>query len=133
MKILICDKTEKEAIEEAEKSQKYSSVKKVSNVKKLGIEAITEQVAAQNKNELGLVVKADVAGSLEAIKDSLEKCCNKDVGIKFVGEGVGPISESDIQMAAVSDKIIIGFKTGVAPGVEGLNGLLAPNLGVEGF
>lgn len=112
--------SEKEAIEEAEKAQKYSHVKKVSNVKKIGIEAITEQVAAQNKNELGIVVKADVVGSLEAIKDSIEKCCNKEVGVKFVGEGVGPISESDVQMAAVSDKMIVGFKTGIAPGVDSL-------------
>lgn len=112
--------SEKEAIDEAQKSQKYSSVKKVSTVKKIGIEAITEQVAALNKNELGIVVKADVVGSLDAIKEALNKCCNKEVGVKFVGEGVGPISESDVQMAAVSDKIIIGFKIGIAPGVDGL-------------
>jgi translation initiation factor IF-2 len=112
--------SEKEAIDEARKSQKYSSVKKVSTVKKIGIEAISEQVAAQNKNELGIVVKADVVGSLDAIKEALQKCCNKEVGVKFVGEGVGPISESDVQMAAVSDKIIIGFKIGIAPGVDSL-------------
>jgi translation initiation factor IF-2 len=112
--------SEKEAIDEANKAKKYSNVKKVANVKKLGIEAITEQVAARNKSELGIVVKADVVGSLDAIKESLNKCCNKEVGIKFVGEGVGPISESDIQMAAVSDKIVIGFKIGIAPGVDGL-------------
>lgn len=112
--------TEKEAIEETQKSVKFSHVKKVANVKKIGIEAITEQVAAQNKNELGIVVKADVVGSLDAIKKALNKCCNKEVGVKYTGEGVGPISESDVQMASVSDKIIIGFKIGIAPGVDGL-------------
>lgn len=111
--------TEKEACEAAEKAQKYSSVKKVSNVKKIGLEMITAQVAAANKNDLGLVIKADVVGSLDAIKESLEKLNNEYVGVKFTGEGVGDVSESDIQMASASDKIIVAFKVGNAPGTEG--------------
>jgi translation initiation factor IF-2 len=111
--------TEKEACEAAEKAQKYSSAKKVSNVKKLGLEAITAQVAAANKNDLNLVVKADVVGSLDAIKESLSKLNNEYVGVKYIGEGVGDVSESDVQMAATSDKIIIAFKVSNAPGVEG--------------
>lgn len=111
--------TEKDACEAAEKAKKYSGVKKVSTVKKIGLEAITAQVAAANKNELNLVIKADVVGSLEAIKESLSKLNNEFVGARFVGEGVGDVSEKDIQMAATSDKIIIAFKVGNAPGVDG--------------
>jgi translation initiation factor IF-2 len=109
--------SEQEAKDEAQKTQKYSGVKKVANVKKIGLEAISASLAKENKNELNLVVKADVVGSLEAVKESLEKLGNTDVGVKFVGEGVGDISESDVSMAAVSDKVIIGFKAGLAPGV----------------
>jgi translation initiation factor IF-2 len=110
--------TEQEAREEATRFAKFSTAKKVSNVKKIGIEALSAQFANQDKNELGIVVKADVLGSLEAIKENLEKLSNKYVGVKCVGEGVGQISESDVQMAAVSDKIIIGFKSQIASGVE---------------
>lgn len=111
--------TEKEAIDAANEAKKYSSVKKVSNVKKLGLDEITAQVAAANKNELSLVIKADVVGSLDAIKESLAKLSNVDVGVKVTGEGVGDVSEKDIQMASASDKIVIGFKVGKSPGVEG--------------
>jgi translation initiation factor IF-2 len=110
--------TEQEAREEADKTKKYSSVKKVANVKKIGLEAISASLAKENKNELSLVVKADVVGSLDAVKENLKKLGNADVGVTFVGEGVGDISEKDVAMAAVSDKVIIGFKAGVAPGVS---------------
>lgn len=110
--------TEIEARDEAQKTQKYSGVKKVANVKKIGLEAISASLAKENKNEFNIVVKADVVGSLEAVKESLEKLGNADVGVKFVGEGVGDISESDVSMAAVSDKVIIGFKAALAPGVS---------------
>lgn len=112
--------SEKEVKEEASRTQKFGSVKRVSNVKKLDIEALTSSIAAKDKNELNIVVKADVVGSLEAIKESLVKLSTKDVGVKFVGEGVGSISESDVQMAAVSDKVVIGFKVGIGPGVDGV-------------
>lgn len=109
--------SEIEAKEEAIVTQKYSGVKKVANVKKTGLESISASLAAENKNDLNIVVKADVVGSLDAVKESLEKLGNKEVGVKFVGEGVGDISEKDVSMAAVSDKVILGFKAGVSPGV----------------
>jgi translation initiation factor IF-2 len=110
--------TEQEARDEAQITKKYSGVKKVANVKKIGLEAISASLAKENKNELSLVIKADVVGSLDAVKESLGKLGNVDVGVKFVGEGVGDISEKDVTMAAVSDKVILGFKAGVAPGVS---------------
>lgn len=111
---------EKEAKTAAQKSQKYSNVKKISSVKKSMLEALSESFAQSEKNELNLVAKADVVGSLDAIKESLTKIGTKDVGVKFVGEGVGDISESDVSMAEVSDKIIVGFKVGVASGINAL-------------
>ncbi len=112
-------KDEKDARDDAEKSKKYAHVKKFSNVRKIGLDELTAQVAALDKNELSIVIKADVVGSLDAIKESLGKLNNEFVGVKFVGEGVGDVSEKDIQMAASSDKIIICFKVGKSPGVEG--------------
>jgi len=112
--------TEKEAADEAEKTKKYAHVKKMSNVKSLSLDSISEQVAQNKKDELCLVIKADVVGSLEAIKENLKKLSNKYVQVKFTSEAVGVITESDIQMASASDKIIIGFKVGNAPGVDTL-------------
>jgi translation initiation factor IF-2 len=110
--------SEQEAKAEAAKTQKYSSVKKVTSLKKVGIEELSARVAAANKKELNLVIKADVKGSLEAVKESLSKLNNNEVGVKFVGEGVGDISESDVAMAEISDKVILGFKVGLGTGVE---------------
>jgi translation initiation factor IF-2 len=111
--------TEPAARDTSAKAKKFASAKRVSSVKKIGLEAISASLAQSNKNELNLVIKADVVGSLEAIKESLSKLNNADVGVKYDGEGVGSVSESDINMASVSDKIVIAFKVGNAPGVDG--------------
>lgn len=110
--------SEQDAKQEAAKAQKYSSIKKVSSLKKVGLEELSAQVAAANKKELNLVVKADVLGSLEAVKESLAKLNNNEVGVKVVGEGVGDVNESDVAMAEISDKVIVSFKTGFGTGVE---------------
>lgn len=99
------------------KAKKYAHVKKAPNVKKIGLEAISASLS--EKKEINLVIKADVVGSLDAIKESLEKLTNEDVGIKFIGEGVGSVTDNDVSMAAVSDKIILAFKVGIETGVEG--------------
>jgi translation initiation factor IF-2 len=112
--------TEQEARAEASKTQKYSGVKRVTSLKKVGLEEISARVLAANKKELNIVVKADVKGSLEAVKESLVKLNNNDVGVKFVGEGVGDVSESDVSMAEISDKVVVCFKVGFGTGVEQL-------------
>lgn len=112
--------SEKEAQEESNKTKKFRQVKKLSGVKTIDLQAISEQIASEDKNELNLVVKADVVGSLEAIKENLVKLSNKYIKVNFIGEGVGAVSESDVQMAATSDKIIVSFKVGNAPGVDSL-------------
>lgn len=110
--------TEKEAKSEAEKTKKYSTVKKMQNVKKIDVESLSADIEKSHRAELSVVVKADVVGSLEAIKESLAKLTNKYVAIKFVGEGVGEVTESDIAMAELSDKVIIAFKAKVTPAIK---------------
>lgn len=111
---------EKEAKGESDKTKKYAHVKKISNVKKTTLEALSSEFAKSEKNELNIVLKADVVGSLNAIKESLEKIGTKEVGVKFTSEGVGDINESDVSMAEISDKLILGFKVGIAPGIDGM-------------
>ncbi|MBW6431810.1 translation initiation factor IF-2 [Patescibacteria group bacterium] len=103
--------SEKEAKGESERTKKYSTVRKRGQVKKIDAESLNEDIKKAARKELSLVVKADVVGSLEAIKESLSKLTNDYVTVKFVGEGVGEINENDISMAEVSDKVIIGFKS----------------------
>jgi len=66
-------------------------------------------MAAGGKPTITLLIKADVHGSAEALKDALEKVSSDDVKITVVGAGVGGITESDVQLAATSKAIIIGF------------------------
>jgi translation initiation factor IF-2 len=103
--------SEKEAKGESERTKKYSTVKKLGQVKKIDAESLNEDIKRAARKELSLVVKADVVGSLEAIKESLSKLTNDYVTVKFVAEGVGEINENDISMAEVSDRVIIGFKS----------------------
>lgn len=110
--------TEKEARAESERTKKYSTVKKMGQVKKIDADSFAEDIKMANRKDLSLVVKSDVAGSLEAIKSSLEKLSNNYVAVKFVSEGVGEINEGDINMAEVSDKVIIGFKSKASVSIQ---------------
>ena len=76
---------------------------------KVSLDALFEQIQAGNVKELGLIVKADVQGSVEAIKQSLLKLSNDEVVVKVIHGGVGNINESDVVLASASNAIIIGF------------------------
>ena len=67
------------------------------------------QIQAGNIKELNIVIKADVQGSVEAVKQSLTKLSNEEVVVKIIHGGVGAINESDVTLAATSNAIIIGF------------------------
>ena len=67
------------------------------------------QIQAGNLKELNIIVKADVQGSVEAVKQSLLKLSNDEVVVKIIHGGVGAINESDVTLAAASNAIIIGF------------------------
>ena len=76
---------------------------------KLSLNDLFSQIKAGNIKELPIVVKADVQGSVEAVKQSLTKLSNDEVAVKVIHGGVGAINESDVVLAAASNAIIIGF------------------------
>ena len=100
-----------ETIEEAKDvAEKRKNIEKEkSNVKKtLSLDELFESVNAGQK-EVAVVLKADVRGSEEAVKSALENIKVKDVRVKVIRSGIGPISESDIVLASASKAIVIGF------------------------
>ena len=76
---------------------------------KVSLDALFEQIQAGNVKELGIIIKADVQGSVEAVKQSLVKLSNEEVVVKVIHGGVGNINESDVVLASASNAIIIGF------------------------
>ena len=76
---------------------------------KLSLDDLFSQIKAGNVKELPIIVKADVQGSVEAVKQSLEKLSNEEVMVKVIHGGVGTINESDVTLASASNAIIIGF------------------------
>jgi translation initiation factor IF-2 len=78
-------------------------------VQKVTLEDLFSQIQAGEMKELGIIVKADVQGSAEAVKSSLEKLSNDEVRVRVIHCGVGAINESDVMLAATSKAIIVGF------------------------
>nr|WP_295679621.1 translation initiation factor IF-2 [uncultured Lachnoclostridium sp.] len=76
---------------------------------KLSLDGLFSQIQAGNIKELNLIVKADVQGSVEAVKQSLVKLSNEEVAVRIIHGGVGAINESDVMLASTSNAIIIGF------------------------
>ncbi|MCR2019116.1 translation initiation factor IF-2, partial [Blautia pseudococcoides] len=76
---------------------------------KMSLDDLFTQIQAGNLKELPLIVKADVQGSVEAVKQSLVKISNEEVVVKVIHGGVGAINESDVTLASASNAIIIGF------------------------
>lgn len=80
-----------------------------SSIQKVSLDDLFSQIQAGNVKELNIVIKADVQGSVEAVRNSLERLSNEEVRIKTIHGGVGAITESDIMLASASNAIIIGF------------------------
>ena len=76
---------------------------------KMSLDDLFSQIQSGNLKELDIIVKADVQGSVEAVKQSLEKLSNEEVVVKTIHGGVGAINESDVVLASASNAIIIGF------------------------
>ena len=76
---------------------------------KVSLDALFEQIQAGNMKELNLIIKADVQGSVEAVKSSLTKLSNEEVVVKVIHGGVGNVNESDVVLASASNAIIIAF------------------------
>lgn len=102
--------SEKEARSFAETFIAHNKVKLLDDTKsKMSLDDLFTQIQEGNLKELNIVVKADVQGSVEAIKQSLLKLSNEEVVIKIIHGGVGAINESDVILASASNAIIIGF------------------------
>ena len=101
---------DKDARSFAETFISQSKVKLLEETKsKLSLDDLFTQIQEGNLKELGIVVKADVQGSVEAMKQSLLKLSNDEVVVKIIHGGVGAINESDVSLASASNAIIIGF------------------------
>ena len=101
---------DKEARNFAETFIAQNKVKLLEETKsKLSLDDLFTQIQEGNLKELGIVVKADVQGSVEAVKQSLVKLSNDEVVVKIIHGGVGAINESDVSLASASNAIIIGF------------------------
>ncbi len=78
-------------------------------IQKVSLEDLFSQIQAGEMKDLNIIVKADVQGSAEAVKSSLEKLSNEEVRVRVIHSGVGAISESDVMLASTSKAIIVGF------------------------
>ena len=86
-----------------QKEQQFSAYKKVT------LDNLFSQIAEGERKELAIIVKADVQGSAEAVKQSLEKISNDEVRVRVIHAGVGAINKSDVMLANAGNAIIIGF------------------------
>lgn len=82
---------------------------------KVSLDDLFSQIQSGNVKELNIVVKADVQGSVEAVRASLEKLSNSEVRVRIIHGGVGSITESDVMLASASNAIIIGFNVRPEP------------------
>ena len=108
--IIVATDTDKEARNFAETFIRVGREKLLDDTKaKLSLDDLFSQIQAGNVKELNIIVKADVQGSVEAVKSSLVKLSNEEVVVKIIHGGVGNINESDVSLASASNAIIIGF------------------------
>lgn len=108
--VMVAHKSEKEARLNAEAFIAYGREKMLEETKtRMSLDDLFDQIQAGNVKELNIVVKADVQGSVEAVRQSLTKLSNEEVKINVIHGGVGAINESDVTLASASNAIIIGF------------------------
>ena len=108
--VLMVTENEKEARGYAETFIAEGKNKLLEDTKsRLSLDDLFSQIKAGNVKELPIIIKADVQGSVEAVKESLVKLSNEEVMVKVIHGGVGAINESDVSLASASNAIIIGF------------------------
>lgn len=113
-------KNEKEAREIAEARMLGMRQVNLLQAKKLSMENLFQQAAEINKKILNVVLRADVQGSLEALKSALMKIQSQKAELNIIFAGVGEVSESDVQLAATSKAVIVGFHTQIESHAEAL-------------
>ena len=102
--------TEQEARELANKREQLQREQGFRTSTRVTLEEIGRRIAIGNFQQLNIVVKADVDGSVEALSDSLIRLSTEQIQVNVIHKGVGQISESDVTLAAASDAIIVGFQ-----------------------
>ena len=102
--------TEQEAREIASRREQLQREQGLRTIKRVSLEDIARRKAIGNFQELNIIVKGDVDGSIEALSDSLIKLSTEEVQVNVIHKAVGEISESDVTLAAASDAVIIGFQ-----------------------
>jgi len=92
--------------------------KDLAKTSRLSLEKLYESLQAGEVRDLNLIIKADVEGSIEALRDSLVKLSNEEVKINVIHAATGTITESDVSLASVSDGIVLGFNVRPSPKVQ---------------
>jgi translation initiation factor IF-2 len=123
---LVVTTNEREGRAKAEESSKSRTPQSGQN-RALTLEEVVNQTDTDEIKELNLVVKADVQGSVEAVRGALEKLVDEDVKVRILHAGSGAVTESDILLASASEAIVISFSIGSEPSAE----RLANRMGVE--
>jgi len=108
------EKIAKQLVEKRKQRQREQHLKTTA---KVSLDDLFNQIKEGHVKELNIIVKADVQGSVEAMKQSLEKLSNDEVKVKIIHGAVGAITESDVTLAQVSNAIIIGFNVRPGPNV----------------
>ena len=117
---------ERMARELVEQRKAEEKAKAAAPIQKVSLENLFDQIQAGERKELALIVKADVQGSVEAVRASLEKLSNEEVNVRVIHGGVGAINESDVMLAASTGAIIVGFN--VRPDAAARDGAARQNV-----
>ena len=123
--IVVSNEREAREIAEARKQEKQQV--RVQQTKPITIEGLMQRTAESSKKALNVILRADVRGSLEAVKVALEKITSDKVDLNIISTGVGEISESDVQLATTSNAVVLGFHTQIESHAE----VLVKQLGVK--
>ena len=112
--------SEKEARQMGIERQEDSRTEELARPRHITLETLYQQIEEGRIEELALIVKGDVRGSVEALSDSLKDLSTKDVRLNIIHQGVGTINESDVVLASASNAICIGFHVLPEPGAQDL-------------
>ncbi|MCJ8501151.1 translation initiation factor IF-2 [Desulfatitalea alkaliphila] len=115
---MVALKDEKDAKQVGQHRFQKQRAKELAKTSRLSLDKLYERMQEGEVKELNVIIKADVDGSMEAIRDSLVKLSNEEVAINVMHAATGTITESDISLAAVSEAIIIGFNVRPNPKVQ---------------
>lgn len=108
------DERKAREVVEARKFKQKQEAQKASQA--VSLENLFEQIEAGKMKDLNIIVKADVQGSVEAVRQSLERIANEEVRVNVIHGAVGAVNESDVMLASASNAIIVGFNVRPTPG-----------------